>query len=335
MTRHRVLVVGVGSIGERHVRCFTATGRAELAICETNPDLRKTVAERYRCAASYGDWDSALADASRRPDLVLIATPAQLHIPMATAAVRAGLNILIEKPLSISREGADDLVRLIAEKCVHAAVAYTYRSHPVVRSMRDAIQSGRFGRPVQVVSVWGQHFPKYRPAYRQIYYTSRATGGGAIQDVLTHAINAGEFFVGPIERVMADAAHQVLEGVSVEDTVHVITRHRGNVMGCYSLNQHQAPNENNITVICERGTARFELVNARWLSMTEPGGEWKVENTFSLERDDIFIAQANYYLDMIEGKTPPLCTVEDALQTLKVNLAILAASEQPPWREVK
>jgi predicted dehydrogenase len=213
-------------------------------------------------------------------------------------------------------------------------VVYTYRSHPVLRDMKKAIDEGRFGRPVTVVSTWGQHFPFYRPAYRQIYYTSRATGGGAIQDVLTHAVNAGEFLVGPIDRVMADADHLVLEGVEVEDTVHVIARH-GRIMGCYSLNQHQAPNENNITVICDRGTARFELNNSRWLSMVQPGTEWKVEMNFSLERDDIFIHQANLILDTLEGKCPPPCTVAEALQTLRVNLAITAAADHPNWRLVK
>jgi predicted dehydrogenase len=182
--------------------------------------------------------------------------------------------------------------------------------------------------------VWGQHFPKYRPAYRQIYYTRRETGGGAIQDVLTHAINAGEFLVGPVDRVMADAAHQVLEGVEVEDTVHVICR-QGNVMGCYSLNQHQAPNESAITVICEKGTARFELHNARWLSMVEPGTEWKVEFQFSMERDDIFVHQAGLFMDVLEGKADPPCSVADGLQTLRVNLALLSAAFNPNWRPVQ
>jgi predicted dehydrogenase len=222
---------------------------------------------------------------------------------------------------------------LIEERKVAAAVAYTYRSHPALRSMKEAIDQGRFGEPVQVVSTWGQHFPTYRPAYRNIYYTSRATGGGAIQDVLTHAINAAEFLVGPVDRVMADADHLVLEGVEVEDTAHVITRH-GKVLACFSLNQHQAPNENTLTVICRKGTAKWDLNNARWLSMTEPGGEWHEEFSFSHERDAIFVHQANLLLDLLEGKGEPPCTVAAALQTLRVNLAVLAAAEQPAWRPV-
>jgi len=333
MSKHQVLIIGVGSIGERHLRCFQTTGRAELFFCESNRDLSRSIADRYHVKRHYLSLDDALQDSSQAFDTAVIAAPSHLHIPMAIQLIEAGLNVFIEKPLSTSLDGATELLDLVEKNSSVTAVAYTYRSHPALRSMKRAIDEGRFGRPVQVVSVWGQHFPKYRPAYREIYYTSRATGGGAIQDVLTHAINAGEFLVGPIDRLMADAAHQVLEGVEVEDTVHVIARH-GDVLGCYSLNQHQAPNENTITVICERGTARFDLNNACWQSMSEPGSDWRKEFTFSLERDDIFIEQANLFLDAIEGKAKPACTVAEGLQTLRVNLAVLAAVDQQSWQTV-
>lgn len=335
MSKHRLLVIGVGSIGERHLRCFQTTGRAELCLCEPGEELRKSVAGRYGVSKAYASLDEALNDTPRAFDAAVICAPSHLHIPMARQLAERGIHLFIEKPLSTSLEGIDELMRTIEEKRLTAAVAYTYRSHPALRSMRQAIAEGRFGKPVQLVSVWGQHFPKYRPAYRQIYYTKRETGGGAIQDVLTHAVNAGEFLVGPVDRVMADAAHQVLEGVDVEDTVHVICRQGGNVMGCYSLNQHQAPNESSITVICEKGTARFELHNARWLSMVEPGTEWKVEFQFSMERDDIFVHQAGLFMDALEGKSPPACSVADGLQTLRVNMALLSAAFNPNWRPVR
>src|SRR5215217_6265260 len=100
--------------------------------------------------------------------------------------------------------------------------------------------------------------PFYRPAYRNTYYARRSSGGGAVQDALTHVLNAGQWLVGNIDRVVADAAHLAIEGVDVEDTVHVIARH-GDLLASYSLNQHQAPNETMITVVCEGGTARFEI----------------------------------------------------------------------------
>jgi predicted dehydrogenase len=321
------LVVGVGSIGERHVRCFAATGRARVSICETNGSLMRTVADRYGLSGAFDSYDVALADA---PDAVVIATPAQLHVPMATSAARNGVHVLVEKPLSTRLDGVAELIDIVEQRRVTAALAYVHRSHPALASMRDAVRSGRFGEPVQLVALCGQHFPTYRPAYREIYYTDRRTGGGAVQDALTHIINAGEWLVGPIDRLAADIDHQVLEGVSVEDTAHVLARH-GRVMGCYSLNQHQAPNETTITVVCTGGTARFEHHTSRWRWMTEPGGAWHDEQDQPLDRDTVFVRQAGAFLDAVEGRAEPLCNLRDGLQTLRVNLAILESAERQSW----
>ena len=176
----------------------------------------------------------------------------------------------------------------------------------------------------------GQHFPFYRPAYRETYYTKHESGGGAIQDALTHTMNAAEWLVGPVTRLVCDAEHCVLEGVEVEDTVHVLTRHR-NVLGSFSLNQHQPANETTLTVICEQGALRWESHNQRWLSANEPGQPWTVEAKFSIERDDLFLSQANAFLDQIEGKRGPACSLSEALQTLKVNLAALESLRTQKW----
>lgn len=323
----RVLIVGVGSIGLRHLRCFQSTGRVRLSICETEPTLRLRVAEEYQ-VEHYGDLDAALAHPY---DAAVVCTPAQLHIPIAIRLAQAGIHLLLEKPLSTSLAGVDTLRAVVHERQLVAAVAYVHRAHPVLQSMREAIASGRFGRPVQVVAVAGQHFPTYRPAYREIYYRDRATGGGAIQDALTHVLNAAEWLVGPIDRVLADAEHQVLEGVRVEDTVNVLTRH-GPVLGCYSLNQHQAPNELTITVVCQQGTVRYEPHRHRWSWMIEPDDAWHEESLAPVARDVLFTHQASRFLDTLEGHAPPLCSLEEGIQTLRVNLAALASSQEKTWQ---
>jgi predicted dehydrogenase len=328
--RHKVLVVGVGSIGERHVRCLAATGRAHLSLCEVNPELRRAVAERYAVANSFPDHGSALAS---KPDVVVICTPAHLHIPIALAAVRSGAHVLVEKPLSTTFDGVGELLREVEARRTVAGVAYVYRTHPALAAMRDAILSGRFGEPVQIVANCGQHFPLYRPAYHSIYYNDRATGGGAVQDALTHVVNAAEWLVGPVTRLGADIGHQVLDGVSVEDTAHVLTRH-GSAMGSFSLNQYQAPNETTLTVVCTRGTARFEYHANRWRWATEPGGPWTDETMPPLERDTLFVRQAGAFLDAVEGKAELLCSLADARQTLAVNLAILRAADMGRWETI-
>lgn len=324
---HRVLIIGGGSIGERHLRCFQKTGRADVRLCETNQALGETLRQRYSLPAVFSSLDAAL---NEPVDAAVICTPAPLHVPLARRLAERGVHLLIEKPLSISLEGVDDLVETIREKKLKVSVAYVSRAHPALIELKQAIDSGRFGRPVEIVSVSGQHFPLYRPAYREIYYTRHETGGGAIQDALTHGLNAGEWLVGPITRLVADAEHCLLEGVEVEDTVHMLTRHAG-VLGSFSLNQHQAPNESRMTVLCERGAVRFESHRNHWQSCTEPGTDWQVESTFALERDDLFIRQAERFLDCLEGRATPACALDEAIQTLKVNLAALRSVRERTW----
>jgi predicted dehydrogenase len=328
--KHKVLIVGVGSIGERHLRCFRATGRAELSLVEVRPALREAVAGCYGVDRAFGALDAALEGA---PEMAVIATPADSHILLAARLAAAGVHLLIEKPLSVGLDGIGPLEEAIRERGLTAAVAYVYRCHPLLVALRQALLGGRFGRPVEWVAVGGQHFPKYRPAYRDTYYTSRATGGGAIQDALTHVVNMGEWLLGPIDRVVADAAHQVLEGVAVEDTVHLLARH-GPVLASYSLNQHQAPDELTLTLVCEHGTLRCEFHENRWRWMSDPGGTWHEESIPPQERDTIFIAQANAFLDAVEGRGRVPCSLAEGVQTLRVNLAALASLESGTWQAV-
>jgi predicted dehydrogenase len=326
----RILVVGGGSIGERQVRCFLNTGQAEVSLCETRPDVRQRLAENYELQNVFSAFDAALVE---NFDGAVICTPAHLHILMATQLARRGIGLLIEKPLSTSLHGVDQLSEIVESKNLPVSIAYVMRQHPALQAMKQALDSDRFGRAVQIVYTGGQHFPFYRPAYRETYYTRHETGGGAIQDALTHTINAAEWLVGPVTKLVADAEHCLLAGVDVEDTVHVITRH-GSVPGAFSLNQHQPANESTLTVLCERGAVRFEGHNASWSSCVEPGSEWKIEEQFSLERDDLFVSQAKAFLSQLDGKSEAACSLADGFQTLRVNLAALESVDTESWKHL-
>ena len=125
--------------------------------------------------------------------------------------------------------------------------------------------------------VTGQNFPYFRPAYREIYYRDHKTGGGAIHDALSHMINAAEWIIGPTDRIMADAAHLKLEGVEVEDMVHLLARH-GDVLADYSLNQYQAQTELYIQIECEKATVRCEPLSCQIKWMDTPEGQWQIES---------------------------------------------------------
>jgi predicted dehydrogenase len=319
---HSTLIIGCGSIGERHLRCFQKTGRCSVAACDTNPTLLATIKERYGVQV-FSSLDAALAEA--RFDSVVICTPAHLHLPIAIKLLNLRLHVFIEKPLAIDTALVPQVREAIAQAQRYVAVAYVYHLMPWVANAREFLKQGELGKVLHVSSMSGQHFPTFRPAYRDIYYTRHELGGGAIQDALTHLVNAVEWLIGPCTRVYCDAAHQALEGVTVEDTVNVTSRH-GQVLVSFAMTQFQTPNENTLLIHCENGSVKIETNHQRWGVMRRGDADWTWHQTPPQERDDMFIAQANAFLDGVEGRDTPLCTFEEAVQTLKFNQAALRSA---------
>ena len=328
---HDILVIGAGSIGERHIRCFLKTGRARASVCEIDRALLGRMENDYDLSQACEDFGDAL---SSNPKAVVIAAPAHLHIPMAIRAAEAGCHLLIEKPLSTDISGVEDLKRRLFEQRLVAHVGYTFRHHPLVAKVKDQIDQGRWGLPLQLTIVSGQHFPTYRPAYRDIYYARHETGGGAVQDALTHFLDTAQWWLGSIDRLTGDMKHLSLEGVEVEDTINVLARH-GDIMGSYHFNQHQYPNESTFILVCEGGTLRLELCANRLRIMDRPDGDWEDEISNAFQRDDIFVSQANSFLDAIEGQPSISCTIDEAKHTLNCQMALLEEAKQASqWQNV-
>ena len=320
---HSVLIIGCGSIGERHLRCFQRTGRARLLACDTNPALLERLAATY-AVPTVADAAAAIAGDC---DAVVVCTPAPSHVPLACAALEHGRAVLIEKPLSHSLAGLDRLFQLEKSSGRAVAVAYVYHTFPVLAAARDFLARGELGPVLQATVTAGQAFHLHRPAYAQTYYRDRRTGGGAIQDALTHVANWVESVLGPADSLLCDCAHLALADVTVEDTVHVAARH-GPALVSYSFNQFQAPNEITFQFNTAAGSLKIELHRQRWAVMRHADADWTWHLAPAVERDTHFINQAHAFLDEIEGQPARLCSLEAAAQTLRFNLAALASAER-------
>lgn len=323
MPKYSVLIIGCGSIGERHLRCFQQSGRADVTACDVNPVLLKKMADTYG-APGEPDWEKAVA--SGRYQVVVVCAPAQFHIAMGIKSLQSGCHTLLEKPLSNSLKGVDELIAAREQSGKKIAVAYTSWVMPFLCQARDFIKGGGIGPVRQVAMIAGQAFHLLRPAYRNTYYKDRFSGGGAIQDALTHQTNWVESVIGPAESVMADCAHLELDGVSVEDTAHVTSRHPGGALASFAINQFQMPNEITLQLNAAKGSVKIEYHAQRWGVLREGEADWTWTVAAVPARDSHFIAEANAFLDQIEGKPPRLCSVEEAAHSLRFNLAALASA---------
>ncbi|MBI3962895.1 MAG: Gfo/Idh/MocA family oxidoreductase [Deinococcus sp.] len=331
--QHRVLVVGCGSIGERHIRCFLHTARAMVSACDVSQARLQELRGRYSLASVHQTFDAVDFLAF---DVVVLCTPAHLHIPMGQRVVDAGVALLCEKPLSTSLDGVDALIAAIEHEGVAAGVAYTYRSMPGVQRLKAELDAGRIGTPLHITFHGGQDFRVARPDFARIYYASKATGGGTIADGATHIVNLIQWLIGPYRSVYAEYDHLLIEHVEVEDTAALVLRFRDTpAIASVAMNQYQAPNEGILEIAGSAGNLRYETHTTRVGIFPRGARAWQYTDSLQPERDMAYIAQAHHFLDAVEGNRQFACSFAEAKHTLQVCLAAYASLEQGRRMEVE
>jgi predicted dehydrogenase len=313
-------MAGAGWIGRLHIEALRQTGRAEVAILEPDPDTRRHVQSELGPMDAFSTLDDALRQSW---SAAVVASPAHTHVELGRRLTSAGVPLLVEKPLALGLEGLPEWIAAVASARVPVMVGFVFRCHPALEAVRHALRSGRVGRPLMLVGRRGAYLPARRPDYASSYYARRDQGGGVLHDILSHVFNAAEWLVGPIDRLMADAAHLRLPNVDVEDSVSIIGRH-GPVLASYSVNQHQHAPENTIEVHGTEGSLRADFANNRWEIAATPDAGWSPKALPALSRAQWFARQAKTFLDVAEHRAPPPCSLEDALVTLR---SVLAAAE--------
>jgi len=137
-------VVGAGGWGKNHVRNFAAMPEAELRyVCDRSEAVLGTVAAQYPAVEACGDFNRVLADPEVRA--IVIATDAPNHFPVAKAALEAGKDILVEKPLTLSAADSERLCEIAEERGCIVMVGHLLLYHSAVRRLRELIDAGELG----------------------------------------------------------------------------------------------------------------------------------------------------------------------------------------------
>jgi predicted dehydrogenase len=191
--RLRVVVVGTGMIAAVHVRAARAAGAEVLGVLGRTPERSVQVAAQLDVPTGYASLDDVIAD---RPDVVHVCTPNDQHHPQALAVIRAGINVVCEKPLAVSSEQALELEHAAREAGVVATVPFVYRFHPMVREVRAKIADGDLGR---VLAVHGHYLQDWMLDEDSSSWRVDAGAGGmsrAFADIGSHWCDLVEFVTG-------------------------------------------------------------------------------------------------------------------------------------------
>lgn len=211
----RILIVGHGSIGQRHLRIVRESlPHANLAV------LLRSGAKEVEGVTCFTSMDQALAF---KPLAAIIANPAPFHIDSALALARNGCHLLVEKPISTATEQVHSLLQVVREQGIVLQVGYNLRFLPSLRDFRRQVQSGRVGRILSVRCEVGQHLETWRPGndYRIGVSARRELGGGVLLE-LSHELDYLRWIFGEAEWVSAWIGQQGALDIDVEDTAHLL-----------------------------------------------------------------------------------------------------------------
>ncbi len=258
--RLRCAIVGCGKVAAKHLKAIRHLDKTlRLAgLVDTRPEAARSLLAQARIRASVPVYqDLAALLAADKPDLVAITTPSGTHYRLARQALLAGAHVLVEKPLTLSLEEADDLLALAAERQLQIAVGHIYRFFPLVQDLAADLAAGKLGRVLygSVAVRWG---------HDQAYYDAAAwrgtweQDGGALMNQSIHALDLMMYLLGGTVCAATGQIGQLAHRMEAEDfglaTLQLDNGTYCLLEGTTATDPHRP--EASFTVLCGAGEVR-------------------------------------------------------------------------------
>ena len=315
---NRVLIVGLGSIGKRHLRL----ARELLPAA----DIRVLRHQRSNEIPEYANGCFfAIEDAlAFLPHIAVIASPAPFHLATAQALAAAGGHLLIEKPLSTSVDGVTQLLKTCKEQGNVLLTGYNLRFLPSLQRYRELIGEGVIGKVLSVRCEIGQYLPSWRPEsdYRQGVTANKALGGGALLE-LSHEIDYLRWIFGEVEWVTSSLSRQSSLEIDVEDSAHLILgfvpqAEEAQLIGTLNLDLIRHDTTRTCVAIGEKGSLRWDGLTGQVMIWRAGKNVWCELFRYQHHRDDSYKAEWQHLLACVSKSTAPLISGEDGLRVIEI-----------------
>jgi predicted dehydrogenase len=320
-----VLIVGLGSIGRRHLRLIRdqipnarifSLRHSEEKLSEEIPGIEK----------SFFKIEDAILE---KPDIAIIANPAPFHISTAKKLAKAGIHLLVEKPISHNLEGVEDLIEACRLKNIKLMTGFNLRFLSCLNFFKSTIESNILGTVLSIRAEIGQNLESWRPGsdYSKGVSANHELGGGVLLE-LSHEIDYLSWIFGEPNWVMASLSTQSNLKIDVEDSAHILMGLEAKAFNgtpiSVSLNLDFIRHDHtrNCYAIGEKGTIKCNLLsNSVHIKEKNKDGWTEIFNEPS-ERDITFSKQIKNFIQSIENGELLKATGEDGLKSLKVIDAI-------------
>jgi len=319
----KLLVVGTGSIGKRHIKNLLDLGADVLSFSylsnSQNLDSRVTRVSRLDV---FLESDI---------DAVVIANRTDQHIDVALQAARAGKHMFIEKPLAASMEGVNELVSTVQQNGLVVEAGFMLHSHPNLLWIREQLAQGLLGEIWHMRAAVGQWLPDWRPGtdHRQGYGAFKALGGGVTFDLI-HELDLVQWLLGPVADVTAMMRQAAELEIETEAVAQIVLQLAGGALAQVHLDYLRPGYGREMEIVGRQGVLRWDYVQGV-VTLEEAGQVPRVVHRVPVGfvRNQLFLDHMRYFLKRLRSPTLPASSpLEEAAAVLRVALAAHRSAQQ-------
>ncbi len=321
-------IIGAGGVSLFHFDGYTAGGATVVAIADANPLALAKRQKEWNIPKGYGTYEELLADPSI--EAVSVCLPNALHYPVTLAAARAGKHVLCEKPVSLSLEQGEEMIRVCHEAGVILQIGHHLRSDSAAIRTKELIASGALGR-VTFMRLRQAHDWGGSKTVRGVFGSREHSGGGTLLDNGCHMMDLARYFGGDVEQVYANIATLGFD-IEVEDTSVATLSFASGALGSVENAWTATGWEQAFWVYGTEGAVEYSnrtgILTHRFRST--PGtsfGEPDISHTTFGGLDAHTVCEIDF-MAAIRGERDVVCTGEDGLEAVRLVLACYESAKR-------
>lgn len=323
--KNKISVANIGmKFGMSHVEGAMSCDAEIAAICDRNEENLRFAGERYNIPEEkrYIDYTELLND--ENIDVVTVAIPDQQHKKVSCDFLRAGKHVLCEKPLALTREDIEEIVRVADESDAKFMVGQICRFTPAFEKAKEIIDAGTIGELYFIESEYAHDYMKLCDDWRADPNRHGVIGGGC------HAVDLIRWIAGDPVEVFAYGTHKLLPMVSYDDATVAVMKFNDNLMGKVFVSTGCKRDYTMRTVIYgTKGTIICDNTSPTMtLFVTDEEGVTKEPQTIEIQVNNHNAAKEfEVFADAIINNKPVITDAREGARTVAVCLAIVESAK--------
>jgi predicted dehydrogenase len=326
----KIAIVGLGSIGRRHLGNFHTVGVETLAAYDAMPAQRAAAAAQFPFATVTSTLELALEGAAG----VVICTPPDSHLELGRRAAEHGAHLMVEKPFALSVDGVADLLRFCDAKSLRVLTAYNWRYWPPMLLVEQMLKEGRIGAVRAARTEYAYHLSIRYPGkdYRDFYMADAKQGGGCLLDE-SHAIDYMRWLLGDIVEVSAVVDRVSSLEITADDIADLTVRFGAGTVGNIHMDLFAWNMHSHFELLGEDGVIQWRRFENEIRVFDPKAGRWEIY-PFTCQLNEMYVDEAHHFLACVRGEASPRCDGWDGLKTMQVVDAARRASAERRWVRV-